>query len=94
MGRLAMVQQTVIDEMFEPFFEELPILAKDKKLHTVLFRSIIALGSRSEYLNSLTAELALNLQQSESEAAIKLGETLYDELTSAYFQDLLKNKNN
>lgn len=92
MGRLAMIQKTVIDEMFEPFFEELPVLAKDKNLHTVIYRSVIALGSRSEYLNDQSTKLALDFQQSESETAIKLGETLYEELTSPYLKDILKDK--
>ena len=91
MGRLAIADKNAIDEMFEPLFEELQVLAKNVKLHTVIYRSVIALGSRSKLLNSQSVELALQLQQSESENAIKLGETLYEELTSPYIREALDN---
>jgi len=87
MGRLAITDKKAIDEMFEPFFEELPTLAKDTKLYTPLYRSILALGTRSKYLNEQTVELARTLQLSNSENALKLGEELYDELTSEYFRN-------
>jgi hypothetical protein len=87
MGRLAITDKKAIDEMFEPFFEELPTLAKDLKLYTPLYRSILALGTRSKYLNEQTVELARTLQLSNSENALKLGEELYDELTSEYFRN-------
>src|SRR6056297_999105 len=48
-GRLAQTDKNAIDEMFEPFFEELLTLAKDAKLHTVLHRTIIAFASRSGF---------------------------------------------
>ena len=76
--------------MFEPFFDELPTLAKDSKLNTVFYRTVLALGKRSEYLYDQTLELAQNLQMSDSENAIKQGEELYEELTSDYFQVRLK----
>lgn len=86
MGRLAITDKKAIDEMFDPFFEELPILAKDMKLYTPLYRSILAIGTRSRYLNKQTVELAKTLQLSSSENALRLGEELYDELNSAYIQ--------
>ncbi len=92
MGRLAIIEKKAINEMFEPFFDELPVLAKNRKLHTVIYRSVIALGSRSGELNAQSAELALRLQQSDSEDAVKLGETLYEELTSPYFREILADK--
>lgn len=89
MGRLAITEKKALDEMFEPFFGELTTLAKDTKLHTVIYRSVLAIGSRSIMLNQQAAELAKTLQLSNSENAAKLGESLYDELTSKYLQELL-----
>ena len=90
MGRLAIVEKNAIDEMFESFFDELPTLAKDKKLYTPLYRAIIALGSRSKIMNEQCVELTKTFQLSDSENAVKLGEQLFDELTSEYFQDTFK----
>ena len=89
-GRLAITDKQAIDEMFESFYDEFPTLAKDKKLYIVLYRALMALGSRSKYLNKNTIELAKTLQLSNSENAIKLGEELYDELTSDYIQEGLE----
>ena len=89
-GRLALSDKSAIDEMFEPFFEGLPTLAKDSALNTVFYRTIIALGMRSEYLNRQTIELTQVLQMSDSENAVKQGEELFDELTSDYFRDSVK----
>ncbi len=88
-GRLAITEKQAIDEMFEAYFDEFPTLAKDKKLYTVLYRTIIALGTRSKYLNESCIELTKNLQLSNSEIAVKLGEELYEELNSGYVQDAL-----
>ncbi|WP_167617766.1 DNA alkylation repair protein [Maribellus sediminis] len=90
LGRLAITDKSAIDEMFEPFFEELPTLAKDKKLFTPLYRTIIALGTRSKLLNEQCCELSKIFQLSESENAIQLGEQLYEELTSEYVQEMLE----
>jgi len=89
-GRLALTDKSAIDEMFEPFFEELPTLAKDNTLNTVFYRTLIALGTHSKYLHRQTIELAQNLQMSDSENAVKQGEELFEEFTSKYFRDLLK----
>ncbi len=93
-GRLAMTDKTAIDEMFDPFFEELPTLAKDNTLNTVFYRTILALGKRSEYLHQQTIELSQTLQLSDSENASKLGEELFEELTSDYFKDAIKGQIN
>jgi len=86
-GRLALTDKNAIDEMFEPFFEEFLTLAKDSKLHTVLHRTIIALGSRSKFLYEQTIELSQNLQLSDSETAINFGESLFEELSSPVFRE-------
>ena len=90
-GRLALTDKSAIDEMFDPFFEELPTLAKDSALNTVFYRTVLALGKRSEYLHRQTIELAKTLQMSDSENAVKQGEDLYEELTSDYFRATIKN---
>lgn len=92
MGRLAISSKPAIDEMFEPFFGELHTLAKDAQLHTALYRTVVALGSRSTGLNSQCIELARHLMESSNENAAKLGADLLSELTSDYFQDAIKNK--
>ncbi len=89
-GRLAITDKQAIDEMFEPYFDEFPTLAKDKKLYTVLYRAIIALGTRSKYLNESSIELTKTLQLSNSENAVKLGEELYEELVNDYIQETFK----
>jgi len=89
-GRLALTDKSAIDEMFDPFFEELPTLSKDSTLNTVFYRTILALGKRSEYLYQQTIELTRTMQLSDSENAAKQGEELFEELTSDYFQDLIK----
>jgi 3-methyladenine DNA glycosylase AlkD len=90
LGRLAITEKNAIDEMFEPFFEELPTLAKDKKLFTPLYRTIIALGTRSKQLNKQCCELAKSFQLSNSENAVQLGEQLYDELTGEFVREMLE----
>lgn len=90
LGRLAITDKNAIDEMFEPFFEELPTLAKDEKLFTPLYRTLIALGTRSKQLNEQCCELAKTFQLSDSENSVQLGEQLYDELTSDYVRETLE----
>lgn len=87
MGRLAMTDKKAIDEMFEPFFEEIPTLAKDPQMKTVLYRALIALGSRSQNLNRQSIDLSRNLQLSSWENTIALGELLFEELAADYIQD-------
>lgn len=92
MGRLAISSKTAIDEMFEPFFGELHTLAKDAQLSTVLYRTTIALGSRSTVLYCQCIALAQLLKENTNENAAKLGVDLLNELTSDYFQDAIKTK--
>ena len=84
MGRLALTQKNAIDEMFEPFFEELAVVGKDPRLNAVIYRTVIALGTRSKMLNEDAVELAKTFQMCEQEDTVKLGETLLDELTADY----------
>ena len=85
-GRLAISEKKALDEMFEPFFDELLTLSRDAKLYTVIYRAVISLGNRSEQLNTLSVEFSKHLQQSESPNALRLGEILYEELASINFQ--------
>jgi len=86
MGRLAISDKKAIDEMFEPFFEEIQTLAKDSRLFTPLYRSILAVGTRSISLNKQTIELSKELQLSNSDNALKLGEELFEELTNEFIK--------
>jgi len=90
MGRLAISEKKALDEMFEPFFDELSTLSRDALLFTVIYNAVIALGNRSQQLNVLSVEFSKHLKQSESENVLRLGETLYEELTNLYFQDTFK----
>lgn len=87
MGRLAIVDKMAIDEMFEPYLEELPTLAKDSQLFTPLYRAILAVGCRSRFLNERCIELSEEFQSSDSETSVKLGEQLLSELGSDYVQE-------
>lgn len=84
LGRLAITEKNAIDEMFEPFFEELETLAKDKNLYTVIYRALIAVGTRSKNLNSSACDLAKKLAESEFEHTKRLGNEIFDELSSEY----------
>jgi len=92
MGRLAISSKSAIDEMFEPYFGEIITLSKDAQLHTALYRTVIALGSRSTGLHAQCIELARLLSENTNENAAKLGADLFNELTSDYFQDAIKTK--
>ena len=85
MGRLAITQKEAIDEMFEPFFEELAVVGKDSRLNAVIYRAVLALGARSKLLNNQAMELAKTFQLYEQEDTVKLGEMLFDELTAITF---------
>lgn len=87
MGRLAISDKQAIDEMFEPFFEELPTLAKDPQLYTPLYRAIVAIGCRSKKLNELTISFTQHLLETDNEQAQKLAKALYEELSSEYVQE-------
>ncbi len=82
MGRLAISEKKAMDEMFEPFFDELTVLSRDLNFHTVIYRTVIAIGNRSQQLNVLATEFAKHLKQSASANAARLGETLYEEFTT------------
>lgn len=89
MGRLAITDKKAIDEMFDAFFDELPVLAKDPKLYTPLYRASIALGTRSKLLNQQCRKLAEKLQISDMNSSVQLGQQLLEELSSDYVQDML-----
>ncbi len=84
MGRLAMTQMNALNEMFEPFFEELVVLGRDTRLNAVIYRTVVALGTRSKMLNELSVELAQSFQLAEQEDTVKLGESLMEALTDEY----------
>jgi hypothetical protein len=85
MGRLALVQKDAIDEMYEPFFEELAVVGKDPRLSPVVYRTVIALGSRSQVLKEQAVQLAAIFRLNEKQETVKLGEMLMDELNFVSF---------
>jgi hypothetical protein len=70
--------------MFEPFFEELEVLGRDARLNAVIYRTVVALGTRSKMLNDLSVQLAQSFQLAEQEDTVKLGELLMEALTDEY----------
>ena|SRR5690554_1758765 len=83
-GRLAITQKDALDEMFEPFFEELAVLGRDPRLNAVIFRTVTALGMRSETMKDLALELAETFSQAEQDHTVKLGKNLRDELSGEF----------
>lgn len=81
MGRLAMSDKKAIDEMFEPFIEELQVLARDKKLYTVIYRTLTAMARRSSSLSRQVRQFASELCEGTSEDAGKLGKTILEEIS-------------
>jgi hypothetical protein len=85
MGRLAMVHKEAIDEMYESFFEELAVVGKDPRLSPVLYRTVIALGARSQLMKEQAVQLAEIFRSNERQEIVKLGEMLIDELNFVSF---------
>lgn len=90
MGRLALISENAIDEMFESFFDVLPPLAKDERLSTVFYRSMCQLARRSKSLYQQCVSFTGELQSSDDDKARKIGNELHTEITSEYFTDLIK----
>lgn len=80
MGRLGLSDKKSPDEIFEPFFEELVPLAKDKELSTVIARAVSILANRSEFLRLITIEFIRNLNETDSQAAKQVAAELEDDL--------------
>lgn len=91
MGRLSITARNSIDEMFEPFFEVLAPLAKDPQLHNTFYRSVCQLARRSHMLHAQCVSFAELLQEFTEENAQELGYELHKELTSDYFQSIIRN---
>lgn len=88
MGRLAVVQKTAIDELFEPFFDVLSPLAKDPNLKLIFYRSFILLGMKSKTMNENAILFAEGLKELDSEVSNSLSEMILSELRSDYANDL------
>ena len=88
MGRLAVVQKTAMDELFEPFLDVLSPLAKDPNLKQVFYRSFILLGMKSKTMNEQAILFAEGLKELDSEVSNSLSEMILTELRSDYAKDL------
>ncbi len=80
MGRLAMVDKNAIDEMFEPYFEVMLPLTKDPALTQVLYRSLLIIMNRSEYLKNTCAEFLKQVAEMDEEPAKKLANLLLEDI--------------
>ena len=87
MGRLALVEKSEIDEMFEPFFDVLSPLAKDPNLKLVFYRSFILLGTKSIAMNEKTILFAESLKDIDSEYSMNLADMILSELKSDYVRE-------
>lgn len=87
MGRLALVEKSEIDEMFEPFLDVLSPLAKDPNLRQPFYRSFILLGQKSKVLNEKAIWFAENLKMIDPEGCSEFADVLLEELKSEYIQD-------
>jgi hypothetical protein len=88
MGRLAIIEKSAIDELFEPFFDVLSPLSKDPNLKHVFYRSFILLGMKSKTMNESAILFAEGLKELDSEASNSLSEMILTELRSDYAQEL------
>jgi hypothetical protein len=87
MGRLAINEKSVIDELFEPFFDVLSPLAKDPNLKQVFYRSFILLGMKSKTMNEEAIQFAESLKETDSEESRSLADMVLSELKSDYVQE-------
>lgn len=87
MGRLAMADKSAIDEMFEPYFELLLPLSKDKALTQYIYRTYCQLARRSRNIHSQCLALLQAMQATDSEIAQALANELHSELTSEFYND-------
>lgn len=90
MGRMALTSENDIDEMFETFFEVLPLLAKDPKLYDIFYRSVCQLARRSKSLHEQCVSLASSLTNFEEENAQRIGNEILQEITHSDFKALIK----
>ena len=86
MGRLALIEKSAMDELFEPFFDVLSPLAKDPNLKQVYYRSFILLGMKSKTMNESAILFAKDLKSIDSEDSRSLADMILTELTSEYAQ--------
>lgn len=87
MGRLAMTDRNAIDEMFEPYFELLLPLSKDKALTQYIYRTYCQLARRSPSVHTQCLTLLDTMRTSGSETAQALANELHSELTSDFYND-------
>ena len=79
MGRLAIVDKSAIDEMFEGFFKLIYPLMKDPALHAAFYRSMVILGNRNDNIRNqcidfLDMVLTMDDDRTKQLAAILLEE--------------------
>lgn len=87
MGRLALVEKSALDELFEPFFDVLSPLSKDPNLKQAFYRSFILLGAKSKYLNEKAILFAESLKELDSKDSQELADLILAELKSDYIQE-------
>jgi 3-methyladenine DNA glycosylase AlkD len=79
-GRLALIDRKATNEMFEIYFDEFKTLAKDIALSEVLRRALVLIARRNAVLYKQVADFSDELKRQGSEAEIKLGKELSDDV--------------
>lgn len=66
-GRLAMEDESIPDDQFDPFFELMSPLSKDPQLSTTFIRAFTRVGMRNSYLRQVTLQHAEILKTIDSQ---------------------------
>jgi len=89
-GRLALTDIQAEDEKFEPFFELMSPLSKDRQLATVFSRIFIQIGMRNLNLHELAIRHAEILKTIDSEVSQENAELILSELDCEDAMEIIK----
>jgi hypothetical protein len=82
-GRLAMIDKSAIDEMFEGFFSVLHPLMKDPALQAAIYRSMAILGNRNENLRHQCIDFLESVLTMDEDQPKRLANVLLEDLREA-----------
>jgi len=80
MGRLAMIDKKAIDEMFDPFFELIFPLAKDPALGQIMYRSLLIMANRSDYMKQSCLRFLEVVNEMEEDHPKQLAQLLIEDI--------------
>jgi len=79
-GRLALSDESITDDKFDPFFELMSPLSKDTQLSTTFIRAFTRLGMRNPNLRQVTLKYANILKTIDSETSRNNAEEIIKQL--------------